>query len=151
MRTALRHALAAAIAGLCLGGVAAAQNLAGPSLGSRLAVNSTEYPWSAIGRVNAGGRGYCTGFMVGERHALTAGRSMFHRREGRLFAPMEIQFVAAYQHDRRPQHSAVRRYALVRGAGLREEWGPHQVGRNWAILELQEPIGRSTGHGRIFG
>ena len=31
-----------------------------------------EYPWSAIGRVNAGGRGHCTGFLVSERHVLTA-------------------------------------------------------------------------------
>ena len=36
-----------------------------PSLAStgRMEVNAMEYPWSAIGRVNVGGRGHCTGFV----------------------------------------------------------------------------------------
>ncbi len=38
----------------------------------RIEVNAMEYPWSAIGRVNAGGRGHCTGFLIGERQVLTA-------------------------------------------------------------------------------
>ena len=41
----------------------------------RMIVNALEYPWSAIGRVNLGGRGHCTGFLVSERHVLTAAKS----------------------------------------------------------------------------
>ena len=42
----------------------------------RVVVDALNYPWSAIGGVNVGGRTYCTGFLVSERHVLTAGHCL---------------------------------------------------------------------------
>ncbi|MCH8808316.1 MAG: hypothetical protein IH993_00555, partial [Proteobacteria bacterium] len=33
----------------------------------RMIVEAMEYPWSALGRVNTGGRGFCTGILIGPR------------------------------------------------------------------------------------
>jgi protease YdgD len=73
----------------------------------RILVDAMEYPWSAIGRVNAGGRGYCTGFLVGPRHVMTAAHCLFDFTEGRWRGANELHFVAGYQRDQFLIHSKV--------------------------------------------
>ena len=113
--------------------------------GERIVVDALSYPWSAIGRVNVGGHSHCTGFLISERHVLTAGHCLFDRRAARWRTPQELHFVAGYQFDRIEMHS---RIAFYRRDAGREPMSPPDIesaARDWALLTLVEPLGRVAG------
>ena len=60
-------------------------------------VEAMEYPWSALGRLNTGGRGFCTGILIGPRLVLSQAHCLYFGVEGRWRTPNELHFVAGYQ------------------------------------------------------
>ena len=111
----------------------------------RLIVEAMEYPWSAIGRVNAGGRAYCTGFLIGIRHVMTAAHCLYDAIEGRWWAASELHFVAGYQRDQYVIHSDVGHYERSARFDPAAEGTSENAFVDWAILTLEEPIGQAAG------
>jgi protease YdgD len=111
----------------------------------RVVVDALNYPWSAIGRVNVAGRTYCTGFLVSERHVLTAGHCLYDRRRERWHSPSDLHFVAAYQFDQILMHSPVAYYRHADGRKLSNLSDIEASTQDWAVLTLHEPIGRVAG------
>lgn len=138
----LRLALTAFLA---CGGFIVGTALAAPGVHNRVIVDAMEYPWSSVGRVNSGGRGYCTGVLVSDRHVLTKARCLYYGVEGRWWAPSEVHFVAGYQRDDHTLNSKVASYRTAPGFTAGSGQLLSNFVNDWAILTLQEPLGRQAG------
>jgi hypothetical protein len=109
-------------------------------------VEAMEYPWSALGRLNTGGRGFCTGILIGPRLVLSQAHCLYFSVEGRWRAPNELHFVAGYQRDTIIIHSGVAGYEVAPeisgGAGASSLAA---AAADWALVTLEAPIGRQAG------
>ncbi|WP_179953959.1 trypsin-like serine peptidase [Denitrobaculum tricleocarpae] len=108
-------------------------------------VNAREYPWSAIGRLNTGGRGFCTGVLVDAYYVLADAHCLFYRTEGRWWQPNELHFVAGYQRDTNVVHARVSGYELAPGYRAHGGVSLASILNNWALLKLEKPLGHQTG------
>jgi protease YdgD len=129
---------------LCVAALLPAIALAAPQ---RIRVDATEYPFSAVGRLNVAGHSYCSAVLVGERIALTAAHCLWLTSENRWWPPSVVHFVPGYQGGDAPLHALAIRYLIAdcaadNGAGC---GGPRRVDADWAVVELAEPLGRTAG------
>lgn len=100
--------------------------------------------WEAVGRLNIGRVGMCTGALIAPDVVLTAGHCLFDSRTGSQVDPTTIEFLAGWRNGRA---SAARQ---VRGAVVHPDYvyngptGNDTVAVDLAVLKLNSPINRPT-------
>ena len=131
---------------LCAAGEAARQGCA--AIRDRRIVDASAAPWRMIGRVNFAGvemRSHCTGTMIAERVALTAAHCLYNEARARWIVPQALRFAAGYQRGESVAVSPVARYVIAPALDApRRDWR-HDPAQDWALLVLEDPIGRETG------
>lgn len=116
------------------------------SAGVREPLDSSHPPFSALGRVNAGGASFCSGVLIGPETALTAAHCLYNTKTKRWWPPGDIHFVAGYWRDSWVATAKAKR--IRRDPTFTpQDRPPHlsEIGRDWAVIELDAPIGRTAG------
>lgn len=134
---------------ICLAAVEAAGDSLEPwrQAGDRIIVEDSNYPWSALGRVNRETGGHCTGTLVGPRQVATAAHCLKDATSGEFLHPAQLHFVAGYKRGNFLAHSRVSEYTIGRrtapASSQRDEPDPAS---DWAVLTLEKNIGAAVGH-----
>lgn len=96
--------------------------------------------WEAVGRLNLGDRGFCTGALIEPNLVLTAAHCMFDKETGARIDVGEIKFLAGWRNGRAAAYRGVRRAVVhpdyVFGGADRLD----RVAYDLALLELDQPI-----------
>ncbi len=117
----------------------------------RKAMDSSLYPWRAVGRVNVGGTTHCTGSLIAENIVLTAAHCLYSKSLKTMVPPTMVQFLAGYAHGEYAAHSRVIAYET--GSGFNGKAGANTANmpHDWALLILADPIGARLGHIELHG